>query len=267
MKKMRCAAVLILSFVAGAAAPAPGANGDDGAPGDEVPAPPAASAQRPEPSLPDVSGEGVAVRQILNPYYTRPVWRLWQEDESPLRITLNRREEGKAEPQKEDLTFAPPAAKDRKYPVLPEGGRVAGAPPLQAAPGAAPAVAGFWDDAYMSLDNGHSNLRAPAGQFIVGPRVITSDGEDIVRLRLALGVNFTSQSYARRGRHIVDDMWNSLNTERFFYFANAIRATPAHASYNDNDPERVHDDYDGLYSHSYQSVGSPAARSARSRRC
>lgn len=178
-------------------------------------------------------------RTIRNPYYAEPEWKLWSEDPSP--VVLDR-------PGVQG-TFAPVPQKDRKYPTFPATW-VSGLPPLAAS--ADPAVAGFWDDAYMSLDNYHTNLFTPAGQFIPAGKC-AHEGDPATRLDL--GVNFTSQSYAQRGRHIVDDTFNNLNTEKFFFFANCIRATPAHMSFCDNNPDKADDSYDGLFGHSFQSIG------------
>jgi len=73
--------------------------------------------------------------------------------------------------------------------------------------------------------------------------------------RFQLGVNFTSQSYAGLGRAIVDDLINNLNTEKNFFFANCIRATPAHNSFKDVLEDSVTDNYDALHSASYHAIG------------
>ncbi len=214
---------------------------------------PAFLAAQDQPAPPEAPATVPAAvqREILNPFYPKPVWRLWAENPAPLTLTING----------EQRTFAPPPEESRRYPVFPDGGRVTGMPPLRLLQedGVDPSVAGFWDDCYMSLDSGHSNLRTPNKQFIIGPKVPTAMSEQLIKLRLAMGANFTSQSYARRGRHIVDDPGNVLNTERFFYFANCVRASPAHASYKDNDLDKVHDDYDGLFAHSFHSVGQSSS--------
>jgi len=184
-----------------------------------------------------------AEEAIRNPYHEEPLWRLWAETPEPLTLTIDG----------EERIFEVTPEEERRFPVLPEERPLLESPPFEGV--AESTAAGTWDDAYMSLDHGHTNLRSPRGQFVVGPKVRHGNGETMIRLRMALGANFTSQSYARRGRHIVDDQANHLNTERHFYFANTVRATPAHASYKDNDAEAVHDDYDGLFSHSFQSVG------------
>lgn len=182
-------------------------------------------------------------RTIVNPFHPRPVWKLWAEDPSPVVLRIDG----------EERTFAPPPEEERLYPVFPEDGSVA-VPALRsrAQIGKLPREAGTWDDCYISLDGGHSRLRGRRGQMVVGPDLPHAR---LPGPRLRLGANFTSQSYARRGRHIVDDSRNNLEIESLFFFANCVRATPAHASFDDNDPEKAHDDYDGLFGHAFQSVG------------
>lgn len=182
-------------------------------------------------------------REITNPYYARPAWKLWFEDSSPVTLRINGVED----------SYAPAPEEERLYPVFPDNGSPA-VPDQQTLEklGKLPKAAGYWDDCFISLDNGHSNLHARRGELIVGPRLPHSR---IIQPRFLLGANFTSQSYARRGRHIVDDLQSNLELEKLFFFANCVRATPAHASFKDNDAEKAHDDYDGLYGHAYQSVG------------
>ncbi len=181
-----------------------------------------------------------ADRTIKNPYWAEPAWKLWGEDPAPVAVDKSHFKG----------TFQPPAASQRKIPVFgKEPGSSLKLIPLQEG---ADKPAGFWDDCYMSLDNHHTRQRNPRGQFIDGGKMLH---EGDAQTRLALGVNFTSQSYADRGRAIVDDVVNNLNTERFFFFANCIRATPSHISFEDKDPEQVKDLYDGIYAHSYHSVG------------
>jgi Chitobiase/beta-hexosaminidase C-terminal domain len=180
-------------------------------------------------------------REIKNPYFAKPEWKLWFKDPTPVIISAGARAG----------TYQPVKPEERKFP---DTSQEIGLYSPKMIPGASltESLAGCWDDCYMSLDNHHTRLNQMRGHFIDGGKMRM--GRD-VKSRFLLGVNFTSQSYSHRGRHIVDDMFNSLNTERHFFFANCVRATPAHISYRDNDPVQVQDDYDGLYSHSFQSVG------------
>ena len=182
--------------------------------------------------------EGVP-RTIMNPYHAKPAWKLWAVDPSP--VTLDK-------PHIKG-TFEPPPVESRTYPIL--GLRKGSGELTLERLGNSP-LAGFWDDVYMSLDDHHTRMGALKNQFIDAGAMRT---EQDVQTLLQLGVNFTSQSYADRGRAIVDDVFNNLNTERHFFFANCVRATPAHVSYKDMDAEKVTDFYDGLFAHSLQTVG------------
>ncbi len=202
-----------------------------------------ADAQSPRPSVAQVLAKLLPLpdhvpRTIMNPYHADPAWKLWAVDPAPVTINTARFKG----------TFQLPAVQ-RKYPmfVLKRG-----VPELSLEPLAQRSIAGFWDDCYVSLDSHHTRLRQPQNQFIDGGKMPTArDVETLLRL----GVNFTSQSYADRGRALVDDMFNNLNTERHFFFANCLRATPSHASYEDKNEDRVKDLYDGLFAHSYHSLG------------
>jgi len=178
-------------------------------------------------------------RTIMNPYYAQPAWKLWALDPSP--VTIDK-------PHFKG-TFQPPAVV-RKYPML---GFKRGSGELTLQPLGKSLLSGFWDDCYMSLDSHHTRMGYLKNQFIDGGKMQTA--RDVHTL-LQLGVNFTSQSYSGRGRAIVDDIYNNLNTERHFFFANCIRATPSHASYEDKDEDKVKDLYDGLFAHSYHALGA-----------
>ncbi len=178
-------------------------------------------------------------RSIQNPYYAKPTWKLWAKDPSPVATNST----GETQP------IAPLPEDKRKYPTFPKTWKT-GAPRLE--PAKNPTVSGSWDDCYISLDDYHTRLSQPTGQFIVGGKM-RHEGD--YNTRLMLGANFTSQSYAERGRHIVDDTFNNLITEKYSFFAGCVRATPSHQSYQDTRPEGADDLYDGLYAHSYHSVG------------
>ncbi len=176
-------------------------------------------------------------RTIMNPYHAAPAWKLWAVDSSPVSIT---------KPHFKGIFQIPVGV--RKYPILLKKGTAK----LTLEPLGRSLMAGFWDDCYMSLDSHHTRLGSFKRQFIDGGAMRTAGD---VQTLLDLGVNFTSQSYADRGRAIVDDAYNNLRTERYFFFANGVRATPSHASYEDKNEDKVTDLYDGLFSHSYHSLG------------
>ncbi|MCJ8331749.1 MAG: hypothetical protein MJH11_17440 [Lentisphaeria bacterium] len=177
-------------------------------------------------------------RVIMNPYHAKPVWKNWSKNASPVSID---------KPHFKGV-FKPLPLNKRTYPVFIEttnGGEKLSYLPLKKG------VAGYWDDCYMSLDVHHTRLSKPNG-FIDGGKMRTAQD---VRTMMQLGTNFTSQSYSSRGRAIVDDLINNLFLERFFFFANCIRATPSHISYEDKKEHMASDVYDGLFGHAYQSVG------------
>ncbi len=207
---------------------------------------------------------GVAPAQIKNPFYTAPAWRLWFEDDSPvhyagLKLNDKTRYEG---------TFAPPARADRQFPD-PSGPATYPNGFLKLAPSPdQPEAAGFWDDAYATLDGAHSNIRTSwrdaygnslllAGQFVHVPFGRASFPE-----RLALGLNLTSASFSEHGHQLVDDYSNIDRTEREFFFANCVRATPAFKSYQDTLPDRAIDSYDALFGHALNSLGRSGSESA-----
>ncbi|MCE9531436.1 MAG: hypothetical protein K8T89_09995 [Planctomycetes bacterium] len=108
----------------------------------------------------------------------------------------------------------------------------------------------------MSLDYGHSyGVMKPAKNYFTAPMYYHPALFVPPELLWSFGVNFTSESLASRGRYIVDDFENNQKTERDFFFANCVRASNAYICYNDSDLERVHDEYDGLFAHSFQSIG------------
>ncbi len=178
-------------------------------------------------------------RAIKNPYHADAMWKLWAVDPTPV-VLDTPHFQGRFESLYEE-----------NYPV----------PLFEGEPGtpvsfqreSATSMAGFFDDVYLSLDHGHTNLGYPPGKFFLNAGKMGTARD--YRTRFQLGVNFTSQSYSGRGRAIVDDLFNVLNTEKNFFFANCVRATPAHNSFKDTQEDAVTDLYDGLYGFSYQSIG------------
>lgn len=221
---------LMLCLLAGCLTPIAGQGAEGDAP--RAQGPTAAQVLARLRPLPDTVS-----RTIMNPYHADPAWKLWAVDPSP--VTL-------VKPHIKGIFRMPRGV--RKYPIILRKGSTN----LTLEPLGKSQMAGFWDDCYMSLDAHHTRLSAFKGQFIDGGAMRTARDVEAI---LKLGVNFTSQSYADRGRALVDDQYNHLNTERHFFFANCIRATPSHASYEDKDEARVKDLYDGLFAHSFHSLG------------
>lgn len=195
---------------------------------------------------------------IINPFHREARWRLWTRDQTP--VTYNGSKDWR-KPDDKSMggSFAPPASADRLYPTFASPAED-GALPVLKHFSEQPAVAGFWDDCYVTLDFSHTRIplawsASGASINLKGQFVNVHFGMADTAIRMSLGTNFTSQSFARRGRHIVDDTATNEQTERDFFFANCVRATPAHISYTERDPERAHDAYDALFGHSYHSVG------------
>lgn len=179
-------------------------------------------------------------RTIRNPYWASPQWKLWAKDPSGLTGTT-----------RTGTKILAPLPPDKR--LIPYFANYLGAPmQLHRWVDRPDRPGGFWDDCYLSLDNNHSHRSFPQKQGIDAGAVRT---ETDSLLRLRLGVNFTTQSYQDRNRVIVDDTPNNLRTEKYFFFANTIRATPATYSLNDSAESSVTDLYDGLFAHSYQSLG------------
>jgi hypothetical protein len=152
---------------------------------------------------------------IHNPFYQHPEWRLWFRDNSPIQISRD----------SERTTLKVPDDK-------------------------------VWNDCYMSLDYGHSyGVLQPDSNYFTAPMYYHPTLFAPPELLKIFGVNFTSESLASRGRYIVDDFENNDYTERSFFFANCIRASNAYICYKDTDPEKAYDEYDGLFAHSFQSIG------------
>lgn len=152
---------------------------------------------------------------IRNPFYQHPAWRLWFKDNSSVEVSRDT----------EKTTFSVPDDK-------------------------------VWNDCYMSLDYGHSyGILKPAGNYFTAPMYYHPALFAPPELLGIFGVNFTSESLASRGRYIVDDFENNDVTERNFFFANCVRASNAYICYNDTDREKSYDEYDGLFCHSFQSIG------------
>lgn len=200
--------------------------------------------------------------RIINPFYDQPAWHLWTGDLSPVTYAApasSGRGEQKSPPMREEV-YSPTPFVDRKYPDFSgwtEQSRLPGLKTFDTPP----EVAGSWDDCYMTMDFAHSGMPASWGVdgeslSLKGQFININYGMPTNALQLhALGVNFTSQSFAQRGRPLVDDFETVDETERHFFFANSVRATPSHVWYEDKDPEKVKDTYDGLFGHSFHSLG------------
>jgi hypothetical protein len=201
-----------------------------------------------------------AAGSIANPYWKEPVWKLWAQDETPV--------------VGQGLTLTPPAATNRLYPdaaSAPGTGRFL---TVRTGDWVGRESAGFWDDVYICFDrnaNGtpHSWMRGDwAGRdgnaidltrrFLTGHQPYYYG--DIHRA----GATFTSQSTTGMGHDIANSADRTGSNcipvlERDWYFANCLRAGPAHISYRDNHFYEMIDAYQALspcYFNSFGSSGS-----------
>ncbi len=182
-----------------------------------------------------------------NPYYSATSWKLWFEDGTPVGgVTL---------PRSGDIYS--PQDPDPARPGLYMNYRKAGA---------ANNYAGFQDDVYVSQDNNHSfmpntwtglNGNSISG-IISGMVTATLVGP----VASTLGANFTSQSTTGMGHDIANFAAPVIANEQFYYFADCLRAGPAHVSYMDRTPTSSTDEYQALVPSLYNSVGSSGSEVA-----
>jgi hypothetical protein len=193
----------------------------------------------------------------LNPYWTTAPWKLWFSDATPVSFSGVG-----SDGENHTRDVAPPAIETRKFPTP---AALAATWPgvfvgLETAP-ASPAAAGWWDDVSGTMDQGHSTPLTGFGG--AGGNNVNLGGQ-FMRLefgspwpasRMAVGMNFTSESYAYRGHHLTRSTSSVVDTERNWLFANTLRGSPSFYSYNEFDPVYTADNYDGLYGIGYQSLG------------
>jgi hypothetical protein len=195
---------------------------------------------------------------IKNPYYSRPSWKLWFLDPSPVSFT------GRFEKSTKSMTFQPIPPERRVFPDLSalrnyptNFVRVTSQNPQD--------VAGFWDDACATLDFGHSAPLADPdlgngnklnlGKYVEDQFIRIDYGSPSVQQLHDLGVVTVSESRGERGHQIVRNPAEYTRLERDFLFANIVYSAPALESYWENSPDRPTDLYDALSSAYYQSLG------------
>ncbi|MCW5831739.1 MAG: hypothetical protein KIS78_04705 [Labilithrix sp.] len=193
----------------------------------------------------------------LNPYWTTAPWKLWFEDPTPVTFT-GPDEDGNTH----TLEVAPPPAESRRFP---SPAALAATWPgvflgLETAP-PSPAAAGWWDDVSGTMDRGHSKpWQAWSGQGgnnvnLTGQFMRLTFGSPGGPQRMAVGMNFASESYAYRGHQLTRSTGNVVDIERNSLFANTLRGSPSFYSYSEVDADHTTDNYDGLYGIAYQSLG------------
>ena len=197
---------------------------------------------------------GNVVDAFDNPMWTTPSWKLWFED--PAAVSYTGVDQAGTS---QTVESAPPAEATRKFPTV---AALAATLPgtawlgTEVAP-ATPAAAGWWDDGVGTMDRGHSVIPLSFGSLNLGSQLsarVTFGSPSSTQLR-GLGLNYTSESYSGRGHAITRFDYAAQETERTWFFGNAVRGSPSYLSYVDTDAEHVADNYDGLFAQSYQSFG------------
>ena len=198
---------------------------------------------------------------IKNPVHPRAVWKLWFEEPTPMHYaapTLG-------DPKMRAKDFAPPDPKKRLYPDL--AAKTSFPAPFLLLTDRSQGAAGFWDDAYATLDGAHSLIPTSWGDdfgnsinLAAGFIRVDIGAPDFVT-RMRLGINFTSQSLSEHGHQLIDHWARFDQTEREFFFANTVRGTPAYLSFREILGDRVIDSYDALFAQSFQSVGRSGSES------
>ena len=182
--------------------------------------------------------------EIVNPYYDRPVWKLWFKDPTPVLV-----EKGKkiGLPPK-DVCLYPIYIKNNSKIFLKYEHNISHRN----------RYAGIRDDVYSSRDKGHSYIRDSwfdgFGNEVSGIRksIIHLKGGHIHKI----GANFTSQSTTGMGHDIANNALALYRIERFFYFADVLVAGPAHNSFMDRKVKSSVDRYEALSPIFYNSIGS-----------
>lgn len=192
---------------------------------------------------------------IRNPYYKKTAWKVWLEDAQPVENAGVK-------------LIAPPEAERKRVAVAESGGQLQ----LKLVP-LDKTVTGSWDDVYVNQDNGHSGFSwkwpGPKSSFNLQGQVITAR---LPLLRLAIengkivnkgptdlkkvGANFTSQSTTHMGHHIANNGLQMVALEQEFYFADVLRAGPAHVSFREQHAGPSEDLYQALVPSLFNSYGS-----------
>ncbi len=192
---------------------------------------------------------GAGAGEIKNPYHKTTLWKLWAEDETPVSlrgVTVK--------PVPKDKRLYPDDADTSKNSKLILSYRDADWPGRK--------YAGFWDDVYASHDRRHSYVKPKwddaNGNSVSGirERAICFVGGRHRDQMKAAGVNFTSQSTAGMGHDLANKSDRMFELERDFYFANVMRAGPAHASFLAIHTTKARDYYEALVPSFYNSMGS-----------
>lgn len=176
-------------------------------------------------------------QSIRNPYYSKPVWKLWLNDDSKVDLA------GKA--------VLPVSESSVLYPVDP-----ADKPFLFSKQKQQNSFAGFQDDVYVNFDNRHSWIPT---DYAIGQHRVRLKGSVNALERTDLkkvGANFTSQSTTGMGSALANSPQNMELIEKQYYFANTVLCGPTHNSYTERYVSRAADSYQALVPSYFNSIGS-----------
>jgi len=182
-----------------------------------------------------------------NPYYDATRWKLWFEDSTPVG--------GVGLPRPGEIYYAQDGNPARPglyldYRKTPAANR----------------YANFWDDAYLSQDNKHSFIinswTGRNGNSVAGIASSLVTAARAGPVASTYGANFSSQSTTGMGHDIANYAPPTVFNEQFYYFADCLRAGPAHVSYMDRTPASSTDEYQALLPSLYNSVGSSGSEVA-----
>jgi len=200
---------------------------------------------------------------IKNPYYEHTKWRVWRDDDSPVKGVPSRVLAGKKHAIAK-VTIKPVSGRGRIYPVDPPKSRSED-PYIQfkKRAGASKKYAGVWDDVYTSWSALHGYVRerwqGPDGSSVsifdqIMHSVSSSQNDAFIR---GLGVNFVHQSTTG----MAHDLANGYSEQRTLlfqrlYFSDCLVTSPAHASFTDWSSGPTSDLYMGHVPTLFNSVGS-----------
>jgi hypothetical protein len=195
-----------------------------------------------------LSAVAESTARIKNPFYSTPQWRLWHLDQQPVRA--GDKVLVPTPPHSRDIPVDPgPSAPAERFLVYRKGSS------------ADQKYAGIWDDVYASADGRHSFMPRQWTDAYGNSATLRGQHMDLVispeiRSLAKLGLTFTSQSTTGMGHDLTDSYAEIDNLERYFCFANTLRAGPAHSSYTEFQLDRIDDKYDAIMPCFFNSAGS-----------
>ncbi|MEX0775611.1 MAG: choice-of-anchor D domain-containing protein [Phycisphaeraceae bacterium] len=203
-------------------------------------------AQAPQAPPADAPIQAEAIR---NPYYPTRQWKLWSQDDSPV-----------TDPTLlgDNKTVVAPPVEKHLWPADPDTAQPGQFMRFVNHDDPNRPYAGIWDDVYSSQDARHSYIQStwdvdPANKVsIAASHIHFVQGRQLG----ALGVNFTSQSTTGMGHDIANSDRAMLDLESRWYFADVLRAGPAHTSMQERGPSSTSDAYQALVPTFYNSMGS-----------